>query len=410
MFRRTLVVSLLLASASASGLGGCAHTRHPVPIDLIESAEIPGMPGVRDWAHERSRAFQKSVTESFAQEPPGAYVTGPGGERTYHMLALSGGGPDGAYGAGILNGWSAAGTRPKFKLITGISTGALIATFAFLGEAYDDELKAAYTTTDTRRIFRRHAFISWLWEDSLTDSMPLAKMIEQYITDDMIRAVAVEHAKGRRLFVATTNLDADRLVVWDMGAIAGRDTREAFALYRDVVRASASVPIVFTPVYITVKAGGQTYDEMHVDAGAKASVFVRGFMIDTGEAFKDTGVEASKIRFKLYIIRNGKLATAPSSVEAGIGAIARKTLVSMLNARTVGDLYRIYLIAAQQGAEFHFAALPPDYQPTKEDPEPFDVEEMTREFNLGYQQARDGYPWQTLPPGLAEKDRIRPRR
>ena len=410
MFQRNATIGIVLAFGVICVITGCAHQRNPVPEELSNRAEIPGMPGVRAWADKHSESFQKSVTESFQQERTWDYMTSPNGERTYHILALSGGGPDGAYGAGILNGWSAAGTRPKFKVITGISTGALISTFAFLGEEYDDGLKAAFTPTNTAQIMKKRWLISWLWEDSLVDLMPLAKMIEQYITDDMIRAVATEHAKGRRLFVASTNLDADKLVIWNMGEIASHNTPEALQLYRDVVRASASVPIVFTPVYFKVTANGKMYDELHVDAGAKSSVFVRGFMLDMNKVFETTGMDRSKIKTKLYIIRNGKIATAPANVAPKISAIAKKTMASMINARTMGDAYRIYVLTATQGTEFHMGSIPADYQPKKKNPEPFDPEEMTRLFGLGYEQARKGYPWQTLPPGMTEKDRIRPNR
>ncbi len=148
------------------------------------------------------------------------YTTGPGGERVYNYLAVSGGGSDGAFGAGLINGWTENGSRPHFKIVTGVSTGALIAPFAFLGSDYDDELKASYTTVDSNRIFIPRGILPLLWSEAMASTEPLEELISTYMTEDVIDAIAAEHAKGRRLYVASTNLDAEQPVIWDMGAIA----------------------------------------------------------------------------------------------------------------------------------------------------------------------------------------------
>jgi predicted acylesterase/phospholipase RssA len=152
------------------------------------------------------------------------------------------------------------------------NTGSLIAPFAFLGPEYDTRLKEVYTTISTKNIFVVRSLLKMLRSDSIADTWPLAELAANSMDDDMLRAIAAEHQKGRRLFVGTTNLDAQRLVIWDMGAIATIGTPEAFNLFRRLLLASAAIPVMFPPVYLDVEAGGDKYDELHVDGSAVAEV------------------------------------------------------------------------------------------------------------------------------------------
>ena len=155
----------------------------------------------------------------------------------------------------MLCGWTEHGDRPRFKLVTGISTGSLIAPFAFLGPEYDAKLKEVYTTISTKNIYQVHSLLKMLRSDSIADTWPLAELAAKSMDDDLLRAIAAEHQKGRRLFVGTTNLDAQRLVIWDMGAIAAIGTPEAFKLFRRILLASAAIPVMFPPIYLEVEAG-----------------------------------------------------------------------------------------------------------------------------------------------------------
>ena len=268
-------VAVIIVAALITGLAGCAKTRTPLPPELRGDSTVMGMTGVRTWAFEHSSEFEKDLISSVQQEL--SYGSKGHNDATGHfnILALSGGGANGAFGAGILYGWSEAGTRPTFKIVTGISTGALIAPYAFLGSDYDSLLKQVYTSTATEDIMKVRPFIVMRGGlDSLADTTPLQKLLEEYITDDVIRGVARAHQTGRRLYIGTTDLDASRLVIWNMGVIAAAERPEAFDLFRSIMLASASIPILFPPVYIPVEAEGAAYEEIHVDCGVATQVFL----------------------------------------------------------------------------------------------------------------------------------------
>ncbi len=231
-------------------LQGCAglRPRNPLPEDLESKVQVPGMPGVRAWGDEVSEVFTKFALESVQQEQ--AAYGKDFVKRPVSFLALSGGGDDGAFGAGVLCGWTAHGDRPEFKLVTGISTGALIAPFAFLGSSYDDTLRYLYTGITGKDIFYMNSLLTVLWRESVADTGPLAKMLDKYVDETMLAEVAAAHAKGRRLIIGTTQLDAQRLVLWDMGAIAASGDPKALKLFRKIMLTSASIPgCLSTPVY-----------------------------------------------------------------------------------------------------------------------------------------------------------------
>ena len=253
--RNTTFLTLLILAIS---LAGCAALlRNPVPPELTPVASIPGMPDVRAWAGRVSPAMERDFAQSFEQEPPADFPRADDGVVRYPHLALSGGGANGAFGAGFLNGWSATGSRPVFKIVTGVSTGALMAPFAFLGPRYDAALHEFYTTTTTRDIFAIGSIlsilISLLRGDSLADTGPLAALIARHVDAEFLRQVADAHDRGRRLYIGTVDLDSQAFVVWNMGLIAANGNAEALDLFRKVMLASASIPIVFPPVFFEVE-------------------------------------------------------------------------------------------------------------------------------------------------------------
>jgi predicted acylesterase/phospholipase RssA len=230
-------------------LAGCGSLpRQPVPVEQIYGAEVVDMPQVRAWGGGVSDHFQRDLVQSIYDEKGLDYVEHDNGSRGYIALAISGGGANGAFSAGFLNGWSRAGDRPVFKLVTGISAGSLAAPFAFLGPEYDSQLKDAFTTISDRDVFRTDVGR----RDALTDTAPLLEVISRYVDESFLKAVAAAHADGRRLYIGTTNLDAQRLVVWNMGAIASHGTPQALDLFRKVMLASSSIPVMFPPVLIDV--------------------------------------------------------------------------------------------------------------------------------------------------------------
>ena len=397
--KRTFSI-LMAAMVCAIGLTGCGNhaERHPVPLDALDRAEIPGMPGIRAWGGQPSKVFQADLVESIRQAravDPRGVVDAAG---SINVLALSGGGPDGAFGAGLLCGWTKAGTRPPFKLVTGISTGSLIAPFAFLGSAYDEPLKHFYTSVSTADIYTSRSPLSVLWgTDGLADTSPLANLLVQCIDDKVLAAVAAEHRKGRRLYIGTTNLEAGRIVVWNMGAIAASGRPDALQLFRDVMRASASIPVAFPPVYFDVEVEGRKYDEMHVDGGTTTQVFFYGFMLDIAAAMREAGVE-SKPPVRIFVVKNGGLRPQGSHVEPLLLPIAGRAVLQLCYSQGIGDLYRIYATATRDGIDFNLTYIPDEYKAAPK--EMFDRVEMKRLFDFAYEKASRGYSWLKLPPGM----------
>jgi hypothetical protein len=380
---------------------GCATVSHnTVPKDLISQATVVDMPNIRAWGDTYSTVLQRSLVESIHQaraiDPRGVVDT------TGHVnvLALSGGGANGAFGAGLLNGWTAAGTRPVFKLVTGISTGALIAPFAFLGSDYDSTLREFYTTISTKDIYNERSYLAILFDpSSMVDTTPLQTILAMQVNERVLAAVALAHRQGRRLFIGTTNMEAGKLVIWDMGAIATSGRPGTLELFRKVMLASASIPVAFPPVYFSVMVDGKRYEEMHVDGGTAAQVFFYGFTLDLHAAQQEAGSQGW-VPVRLYVIRNGKLTVRWQLILPSILPIAERSLHDLIGAQVVGDLYRIYTIAQRDGIEFNLAHIPEDYDIDAK--ESFDHEAMNRLYQLGYEWARAGYPWQHLPPGLQE--------
>jgi len=379
-------------------VNGCASVeRHPVPVDLMDRAEIAGMPGVRSWGDRHDPDFHADFVESVRLAMAEGFTGDTGGRVGFASLVVSGGGAYGSFGTGFLNGWTEAGTRPTFDLVTGISTGALIAPFAFLGPQYDAELERAYSGVRNRDIFRVRSPFTMLSRGSVAKSTPLAKLIEQTVTDDLIDRIAVEHSRGRRLYVATTNLDAQRLVVWNMGAIAASGSPQAIALFRDVLLASASIPVAFPPVYIPVVADGVLYDEMHVDGGLVAQFFLWGALVDTTDAIRELrldptlGQEAT-----IHIIRNDKMGPAPETVDSGLVPIASRSISTMIKSVATADLLRIRRFGGENGPNIHYVSIPEDFDLGEE--LGFDPAQMRRLFDLGRQMALSDDSWRTEPP------------
>lgn len=321
--------------------------------------------------------------------------------RTYNLLALSGGGSNGAFGAGLLCGWTAAGNRPDFKVVTGVSTGALQATAAFLGSEYDYILKEIYTEYGTRDIYRRRFPLLLFAVDGIYHTEPLKKLIARYITSDLLQAVADKHNAGRRLFVGTTNLDSQEFVIWNMGLIAASGREDAIELYRKVLLASASVPVVFEPIYFEVEKDGEKFYEMHCDGGAYSQVFFRGFLLDFEEALTEIGLFGEKTKIELYIINNGKplVSRERTNVSPRAASIAAVTINNLFNITITSSLFRMYVITSRYGVGFNLATLGDESELFLE-PLDFDKEKMRKLFDYSYEATKAGYKWISVPPGL----------
>jgi predicted acylesterase/phospholipase RssA len=383
------------ALMSGLALAACsAPARLPaVPAELRDQAEVAGMPGVRLKAD--MSMLLPDLQASIQRERDAlaaAGHTGPLPPANY--LALSGGGDKGAFGAGLLNGWTASGTRPEFKLVTGISTGALIAPFAFLGSAYDAKLKEIYTGISGKDIMEKRNLLVAVFDDAMADNAPLWRLTRKSVDEAMLRAIAAEHAKGRTLWIGTTNLDAMTGTIWDIGKIAASGHPGALNLVQSILIASAAIPGAFPPVLIDVEAGGKKYQEMHVDGGTTAQVFVYPPSLRLKEVASAAGVERER---RVYIIRNARLDPEWASVERRLLSIAGRSISSLIQMQGRGDLFRIHSVALRDGVDFNLAFIPETFNaPHTED---FDTEYMRALYQVGYDMASGGYPWAKAPPG-----------
>ena len=391
-------VSCLVAIGLIVTIAGCASVpkRQPVPPSLTEKVGIPGIMDARTWGDVMPK-FARKMLDTFTEADHLKYHSAIY-NKSHHYLAISGGGPNGAFGAGLLLGWTASGTRPEFTMVTGISTGALTAPFAFLGSDYDDELKTVYTTSSTKDVIEKRNIISALLGDSMADTKPLKALIAKYINSSMIEAIAREHKRGRRLWIGTVNLDAGRPVIWNLGAIAASDYPHKMELIHDILRASSAIPVAFPPVVISVEIDGKRYDELHVDGGTGSQVFIYPAAVNWREVRQKFKVQGDP---KVYVIRNSFLDPDYQGIKREIVPIASRTIESLIRTQGIGDLFQIYSLCDRDGNDFNLAYIPSDF--TEEPAEPFDPVYMGKLFELGYQMAREGYPWKKYPPDFAIK-------
>ena len=385
---------LLGAVLLALTLQGCGTgpTRAQVPEQYSATAGIPGIPRARFWGDEAPPWFEgweAQTTEEIRRSFAGIYG------RPHAYLAVSGGGSDGAFGAGLLNGWTAAGTRPEFTLVTGISTGSLIAPFAFLGPKYDKVLEEVYTGYSTKDLLAKRPWFTLLTSDSVADTAPLRAKIAEYVTEEVMRALAAESRKGRRLFIGTVNLDVARPVIWNITAIAASGQPGSLDLIRNIMLASASIPGAFPPVYLEVEANGERYDEMHVDGGTATQVFLYPLGIDWRTVLRKLQVPGKP---RVYVLRNSKIDPKWQAMEPRLVPVIGRSIDSLIRTQGIGDMYRMYLGARRDGLDYHLAYVPEDFDVKSE--EIFDPRYMQALYDLGYRLAKNGYPWAKEPPGF----------
>ena len=395
MLRRTFRIGLVGSTVFLTA--GCATIapRNVLPQANAGQIELEGFHNIRFWGDASARDIQAIMR---AELPKSEARLSSGIERhpqASNLLAISGGAEDGAFGAGLLVGWSDAGTRPVFDLVTGVSSGALIAPFVFLGREHDGQLRDIFTKYGRRDIFTYN--VHGLIEGSaLADDSPLAKLIEKYVDDAFLQEIARARVKGRILLIGTTNLDTQRPVLWDMGRIAMSSDRDALGLFRKILLASATLPGVFPPVRIQVRVGGRSYDELHVDGGVTRQVFIAPSIFSFVAHDERPGRPATKPR--LYVVRNGKIDPEWQSVSENVVSITQRSISTLIKNQGIGDLYRIYSITKRDGIDFNLASIPPDFSETSE--EPFDQKYMVALFDRGYNLASHNYSWVKAPPGM----------
>ncbi len=384
------------ATAGAALLSGCAALTPRNGIaeaPLQNRAMITGLPGVRVWGDEVPSDLAIALRGHLGSErngrPVAPAVARSGQARPLvNVLALSGGGAYGAFGAGVLAGWSARGGRPDFQIVTGVSAGAIIAPFAYLGPRYDRALTRIWTESNLADLVVIQGLTGILSGVSAVDTAPLAAAIAKYVTPRLLHEIAVEHGKGRLLLLGTTNLDAQRPVVWNMGAIAASGHPDALELARKIILASAAVPGLFPPVAIDVEVDGKRFEEMHVDGGVTRDVFVAPFPV----AFSDFDrFYSSPPLRRIYIINNGKITPEPQVVMAQTLPIAARAISTLLKSQHMGEITLIYRRAQDAGAEFNMVSLAPEFEDAKTT---FgDVVYEKRIYDAGFEFSKSGRPW-----------------
>jgi predicted acylesterase/phospholipase RssA len=393
----------LLALAALVVLAGCRgglrdpYRRIPSPVgagyntnnllDLHTQSEADALGSLADVHRAAERLKRKPTPDQLA--------------RRRSILCLSGGGSYGAYSAGVLCGWSASGDRPgtngrpNFRVVTGISTGALIAPYAFLGPHYDDHIRRFYTTVEDRDIYRLRP-VRGLLGTSLADNAPLAALVDRSVTPEIIREVAEEHRKGRRLYIGTTELEGGRFVAWDIGEIACRNQPDDRELIKQILLGSSAIPGFFPPSKIPVTVNGRTLVEEHGDGGASNAIFFRPPFVPPeerqGESTDLAGVD-------LYMLVAGKLYADAEPIRQRSIFIGTRSISTVLYAQTRGDLQRLYLLSLISGMNYHLSAIPTEF-PAPSSGTEFDRRQMTAMFNEGFALAAAGAGWRGTPPGL----------
>lgn len=388
-----VLAACLLAVVAA----GCARVeRQPVPAALVSQATVPGLAHVRFWGDEVPKDIYAFVqTHMPGVKRMASRSTLEKGRPLVEYLALSGGADDGAFGAGLLVGWSERGDRPKFEVVTGVSAGALIAPYVFLGPGYDQQLGELWTSFDASAVATPQVLAGLLGAEALADSTPLRNLIAKHVDRRMLNQIAQEYHNGRILMIGTTNLDAQRQVIWNMGEIAtaARRDPEAVELFRNVLLASASLPGVFPPVHVKVRVGDQVFEEMHVDGGPARQVFLAPaqFSLRTFDKL----YPQPPVR-RVYVVRNGKLAPVYEAVKPNTFAISARSLFTVTKNQSIGDINQIYAMTQRDGAEFRLASIPASFN--VQSGQPFDPVYMKALFEVGYSLGRQGYPWTRTPP------------
>jgi predicted acylesterase/phospholipase RssA len=327
----------IAAVGLAAQMAACGTiARAPYTAEQASQAGIPGIPG--------ARVFADASVETIAELAANPHRRSAG----FTYLALSGGGGDGAYGAGVLNGWSQTGTRPDFTLVSGVSTGALIAPFAFLGSGYDAYLTEFYTSGVAETLVQAPSLTNVLFGSGLFGDGRLRDLIGRYVNADLLDAIAAENAKGRRLLVVTTNLDSQRAVIWNMGAIASSDAPNRVELFRDVLAASASIPAVFPPQLIGVSAGESRFQEMHVDGSVVTPVFTlpQSLLLRDGK-LRTTG------KAQIFVIINGRLEPDFEVTQDNTLAIVGRSFTTASRARSRAALAATYALAKANNIAFN---------------------------------------------------------
>ena len=371
-----------------------------VPPDLIKSPVLPGYDGVRVWGDEVSQPLVELIT-SKDEDVRAAAEQGrsPRSLLQASFLAISGGGDQGAFAAGVLSGWAARGDRPDFEVVTGVSAGALAAPFAFIGPGCDIVLRDVYTKFGARDLYRSRG-IRGYFTDAFGDNEPMRRIVEGYASPRLLDQIAEGYRDGRRLYILTTNLDAQRPVVWDLSAVAASGQQDRHEIFAKILLASSAIPGLFPPVYFEVQgADGKLYTEMHVDGGVTAQLV---FIPPEAKVLEIEDKVFNRRRARdLYVIRNSKIAPEYQSTAPRALSVTARAVRTMVKYQVISDLTRMFRFAESNNTSFHYCAVPNDF--VGKGSGPFDKALAQELFACGEQVGRAGL-WSSMPPDSPSRE------
>lgn len=380
----TFIIPLILSS--------CASTaaRIAVPESLVSKAHIADLSDVRFFinapapSEERFKRLVSTIKSRVQAHPRRSKI--------FNILALSGGGADGAYGAGLLHGWAQSGRRPEFEVVTGVSAGAMIAPFAFLGSDYDEQLQEVFKKLSTVDVSHANVLGGLMGNPALISNDQLTKLIAHFATAELLDKIGQRYLTGRFLLIGTSDLDSQRGVIWDIGLLAISRHPGRLELFRKIILASVSVPGAFPPVKIDVEANGKTYHELHVDGGLTSQVFIYPAAFSVKKFNRLMGTTP---RRRVYVIRNSQVAPSYKVTPPQLLDISQRSIKTLIKNQGIGDLYRIYALSKRDGLDFNLT-----YIPSKLGFKPktlFDADYMDKLYKLGERTGRHGIHWHKSP-------------
>ena len=394
--RRSFLGIAAGAGVTASLIGCALPEREAgVPIGRTTQATVLGVPNERFFPFYGTEPLEAEFAAAVIRLRRAKGLAPDAPLPEVQLLAVSGGGENGAFGAGLLCGWSEYGTRPTFELVTGVSTGALTAPFAYLGSRYDPPLRAVYTQLTPSNVLETRGLTAALFNDALNDNSPLFGTISAYLNEAMLADIAKGYEDGRLLLIGTADLDAQQPVIWNVGAIANSGHPRALDTVRRILLASAAIPGAFPPTMFDVTLDGKPHQEMHVDGGAFAQAFLYPAALTRQRRVRMARGERV-VPAVAYVIRNGRLDPEWATVERSTLGIVGRAISTMITASGINDVIRMYNTTQRDGIDFNLAYIGTDF--TQKLPEPFDQGYMRALFDYGYQRARHGYDWAKKPP------------
>jgi predicted acylesterase/phospholipase RssA len=377
---------------------GCAELveHHPLSTNEYKQTDFSSLNWERFWGDAAPANLEPALRKMSARlkvQYPEAINAKPDTAPVLDGLTISGGGANGAFSAGLLVGWTESGTRRSFHFVTGVSAGAMIAPFAFLGSDYDDNLLKLYASIRRDTVYRANALSGLLFGSALYDTAPLKRLIAKFVTREIIKKIAEQYQLGRSLYIITTHFDALRPMVWNIGAIANRRGDSAVKLIRQIILASAAIPVLFPPIPIEWELDGKRFTELHVDGSISQHIFAYPTQIHLDRLDKAMGLT---FRRRIFVIRNGNLQSTYEPASVTVGSIAERALNAILQNQANGDIERIYHLARRDGIKFNMIAIPNTFR--ADNSMDFDPEYMHALASLGRKIGRRGNFWQDHPP------------